>query len=136
MTDKPDDQQEKKIVIDEDWKSRVRAEKESLKQGEADTEPPPSEGRAEPDGPLPPPTLDFVVTSFAMQAMVAMGLMANPLTGKAEVHLDQAKHFIDTVEMLRRKTEGNRTPEETAMIDNLLHELRLGCLAVQQTHGS
>jgi len=136
MTDEPNNRQEKKIIIDEDWKSRVQAEKESLKQEKSKGEVPQPEGRPGPQEPLPPPTLDFVVSSFAMQAMVAMGLMANPLTGKVEVQLDQAKHFIDTVEMLREKTEGNRTPEETAMMDNLLHELRLGYLSVQQKAGS
>ena len=135
MTDQPDEPQEKKIIIDEDWKSRVQEEKESLTQEVGEEEAPPSEDQPQPQGPLPPPTLDFVVGSFAMQAMVSMGLMANPLTGETEVQLDQAKHFVDTVEMLRDKTEGNRTAEETAMIDNLLHELRMSYLAASPKTG-
>ena len=67
-----------------------------------------------------------------MQAMIAMGLMSDPAGGKPEVHLDQAKHFVDTIAMLEEKTEGNRTPEETALLSNLLHELRMAYLAVQQ----
>jgi hypothetical protein len=133
MTDKPSNPEEKKIIIDEDWKSRVEEEKEALKQqpdqAEAQPEPQPE---AQPQGPLPPPSLEFVISSFAMQAMVTMGMIANPVTGKPEVRLPEAKHFIDTIEVLQTKTEGNRTPEETAMLENLLHELRMTYVAVQQ----
>jgi len=138
MTDRPADE-EKKIIIDEDWKAQVEAEKEEAHrqtEGEDQAEPSGSEPQPEmPSGPLPPPTLDFVVSSFAMQAMVSLGMMANPLTQKSEVQLDQAKHFIDTIAMLQEKTEGNRTPEESAMFDNILHELRMSFVAVGQQGG-
>lgn len=130
MSDQSNGGNEKKIIIDEDWKSKVDAEREEQQKQPAEPETPP---QAEP--PLPPATLDFLISSLAMQAMVALGVMVNPITEKAEAHLDQAKHFIDTVDMLREKTEGNRTPEETAMIDNLLHELRMTFLAIQQGGG-
>ncbi len=60
-----------------------------------------------------------------MQAMMGLGLMPNPATGKPEVDLDQTRHFIDTLAMLQEKTKGNRTPEETAVLENLLHQLRM-----------
>ena len=131
MPDNASDQPEKKIIIDEDWKSQVESEKEDLerKQQEgADTSAPPPE----PEGPMPPPTLEVLASSLGMQAMIALGLIPNPVSGKPEVHLDQAKHFIDTIAMLENKTEGNRTPGETAVLGDLLHELRMGYLAVQQ----
>jgi hypothetical protein len=141
MSDDASEKTEKKIIIDEDWKSQVEAEKEELqrKQQEqeaakpaTETEAGTSQPAADADVPLPPPSLEFLASSLGMQAMIAMGLVPSPLTGKPEVHLHQAKHFIDTVAMLQEKTEGNRTPEETAAIGNLLHELRMGFLAVQQ----
>lgn len=145
MTDNPNDQPDKKIIIDEDWKSRVQAEKEAIESRREATraEPPeaaqpgqPEATQAEqqeaPAGPLPPPTLELLVSSLGMQAMISMGLMPNPMTGKPEVELDQAKHLIDTIAMLEEKTEGNRTPQETAILNNLLHELRMGYLAVRQ----
>jgi hypothetical protein len=55
-----------------------------------------------------------------------------PGAEKPEADLEEAKHVIDMLDMLWQKTEGNRTPEETAMLDGLLHELRLGYLAVQE----
>lgn len=147
MSDDPKEKEEaeKKIIIDEDWKSRVEAEKEELErkrreqeaskpaaQREADASKPAAETAADPDVPLPPPSLEFLASSLGMQAMIAMGLMPSPLTGKPAVHLNQARHFVDTIAMLEQKTEGNRTPEETAALSNLLHELRMGYLAVQQ----
>ena len=138
MSDDANEKAEKKIIIDEDWKSQVEAEKEDLerKQREAskaaaETEAP-EPAAAEAGVPLPPPSLEFLASSLGMQAMIAMGLMPSPLTGKPEAHLDQAEHFIDTIAMLEEKTEGNRTPEETAVIGNLLHELRMAFLAVRQ----
>ena len=132
MTDNPNDQPDKKIIIDEDWKSRVQAEKEELEEKQRQQERPASAGQAEPDVPLPPPSLEVLAGSLGMQAMVAMGLLPNPVSGKPEVRLNQAKHFIDTIAMLKEKTEGNRTPEETAVISDLLHELRMGYVAVQK----
>ena len=140
-SDKPKDE-EKKIIIDEDWKSQVQAEKEDLKRKQEDApsseaaEAPEAPGRPAAEGPLPPPSLEFLTSTLGMQAMVAMGLLAHPASGKPEVHLDEAKHFIDTIEMLQEKTEGNRTPEETATLEGLLHELRMGYLAVQQGLGA
>ena len=74
----------------------------------------------------------MLLTTLATQALVALGQIPHPVSGKPEVHLDEAKHFIDTLEMLETKTGGNRTPEETQLLDNLLHELRLGYVEVQK----
>jgi hypothetical protein len=67
-----------------------------------------------------------------MQAMIAMGLVTGPGVEKPEPDFDEGKHLIDTIEMLFDKTRGNRTADETAMLDGLLHELRLGFLAVKE----
>lgn len=121
-----DPPQEKKIIVDEDWKSQVQAEKEAAKQSQEET---PETSR--PREPLPPASLTFLATTLAMQAMVGMGMIANPATGKAEPELEQAKHLIDTLGVLWDKTQGNRTPEESATLERLLHELRMGYVAVQ-----
>ena len=113
----------------------VEAEKEALKQDDQRASRRPS--------PLPStwktipcrrPALVDLAGSLAMQAMIAMGVFANPITGKAEVRMHQARHLIDTLDMLQKKTEGNRTAEETDALEHLLHELRMGFLAVQSGH--
>jgi hypothetical protein len=74
---------------------------------------------------LPPPSLAFLITTLGTQAMVALGEVPNPITGKMERLPNQAKHFIDTLAMLEEKTAGNRTPEESALLSSLLHQLRM-----------
>jgi hypothetical protein len=78
---------------------------------------------------LPPPSLAFLLTTLGTQAMVALGEVPNPLTGKLERLPKQAKHFIDTLAMLEEKTAGNRTPEESALLSSLLHQLRMAYVA-------
>lgn len=127
-------QQEKKIIIDEDWKAQVQAEKE---KAAAEASAAPSEQAKTEQGQtekaaLPPPSLTLLATTLGMQSMMALGLMADPATGKGAVDLDRARHFIDTLAMLQEKTQGNRTPEESSVLENLLHELRMGYVAVKQ----
>jgi len=126
------DPQEKKIIIDEDWKSQVEAEKEAMKREQESAPSSQAEAAGQAAGPLPPPSLALLATSVATQAMVSLGLVPHPISGKTEVQLDQAKHSIDLLEVLQQKTEGNRTAEETAMLDHLLHELRMGYVAIRE----
>jgi len=131
--DHPNDSQSKpapKIIVDEDWKAQVQAEKE---QHERERQPKKAEtayGRGA--APLPPASLTLLATTLGMQAMVALGLVPDPSGGKAEVRLEQARHFIDMLAILQAKTAGNRTPEETTVMEDLLHELRMGYVAVQE----
>ncbi|MGH7136492.1 MAG: DUF1844 domain-containing protein [Pirellulales bacterium] len=132
-TQSPNEEAKPKLIIDEDWKSQVQAEKEALDR-QVHHEHAPPESKAAPGAPpLPPATLAVLLTTLATQTLVALGQVPHSVSGKPEVHLDEAKHFIDTLEMLETKTAGNRTPEETLLLDNLLHELRLGYVQVQ-TH--
>ena len=138
MSNTPEAPQEEKTFVDEDGKAQAQVEKETHQPAEpaepADPAEPaePAEPAGAAAGPLPPPSLEFLASTLAMQAMICLGLIANPVTGKAEFQPEQAKHLIDTIQMLRDKTEGNRTADETATLEHILHELRLGFVAVQQ----
>jgi hypothetical protein len=127
-----EDKPEKKIIIDEDWKAQVAAEREAAAEQKETSGP----AEAASTGPLPGPSLTLLATTVATQAMVALGAVVHPATNKQEIDLPQARHFIDTLQMLQEKTEGNRTPAETATIEHLLHELRMGYIAQQQQPGT
>ena len=131
MPDEPKNP-EKKLIIDEDWKTQVEAEKEAALHGEetppTDAEQPSAAAR----GPLPPANLSFLVGTFHLQAAIALGLIPNPMTKKAEVQLDRAKHSIDLLTVLQQKTEGNRTPEESNQIEATLNELRWAYVNVSE----
>ena len=72
-------------------------------------------------------TLRFLdlVGMFSSQAMIGLGKIANPMTGKAEKNLPAARLFIDTLEMLEQKTAGNLTIDETKVLQTALTDLRL-----------
>ena len=143
--------EEKKIYVDEDWKEQVQAEKEEAqkKAEAAKAEGQAAESGGEPggepgEGPeteapknvkWPEPSLQLLATSLASQAMVTLGVLPHPITKKHEADLGQAKHLIDTLDLLMQKTEGNRTDQETRDLDGMLHELRMAFVAVQQAAG-
>jgi hypothetical protein len=120
---------DKKIIIDEDWKSQVEAERaEAAKAKPATTETPAVTGKdsaKESDPPMPPASFEMLLTTLATEALVALGQVPHPVTGKMEAHRNQAKFLIDTVDVLRQKTAGNLTTSEQQVIDSLLHQMRL-----------
>ncbi|MCX7887889.1 MAG: DUF1844 domain-containing protein [Verrucomicrobiae bacterium] len=72
-------------------------------------------------------TLRFLdmVSLLTSQAMIALGKVINPVTGKAEKNLPAARLFIDTLEMLEVKTKGNLTADEERVLRTSLTDLRL-----------
>src|SRR5437899_2852283 len=84
-----------------------------------------SQARANPLDKLPPASFAMIIATYASQATVAFGHAPNPIDGETEVRLDLAKHAIDTLSILEVKTKGNLTPDEAAMLENVLHQLRL-----------
>jgi hypothetical protein len=119
--------------IDEGWKEEARREKDRLASEEAlkgEEAPSPEEslgGRG-----LPEPSLDLLVLSLAIQARIAMGEIANPVTRKQELDLESAKHAIDLLGILEEKTKGNLTDDEKAHIESSLYELRMRYVQVMQ----
>lgn len=66
-----------------------------------------------------------LVSALASSAMVQMGKIANPMTGKIERDLDGAKASIDMLEMLKEKTMGNLTKDESGALLPLLSNPQL-----------
>ncbi len=119
--------EEKKIFIDEDWKSQIAAEKEELqREAEEQTESPEPQ-----QGEVPPASLEMLVTMFASEAMMALGQLPNPATGQLSISLDHARYAIDMLQMLQEKTKGNLDPNEAKMLEDLLHQLRMLFVASQ-----
>jgi hypothetical protein len=118
---------EKKLYVDEDWKSQVEHEKEAAKQAEQSPQGSTENATAsrENASPMPPPDFMFLIGTLYLQGAMALGMLPNPITNKSEVHRDQAKHAIDLLAMLQQKTEGNRTPDESSELEGVLHQLRM-----------
>lgn len=69
------------------------------------------------------------ISSLAMEALIFLGEIPNPMTKKKEVNPAQARYIIDIISLLKDKTKGNLTAEETNTLDNILYELRTKFIA-------
>jgi hypothetical protein len=143
MTDsegpKPDNA-DPKIIVDSDWKEQVAKERETLEAAEAaddrataadtaadsnDFVPQESNGDETGFPPPPPATFEILISMMFTQAMSMLGHIPDPAGAEIPVNKPYAKHTIDTLEMLGEKTKGNLTEEESAMLSEALHALRM-----------
>lgn len=99
-----------KKKIDDDWKEAVKKEK----TGSDVT------GNEEPEA-----SFGLFVSGLLMEAMISLGEMENPLTKKKEENLKHAKFIIDTLGLLKDKTQNNLSREESEYIDSILYETRM-----------
>lgn len=67
----------------------------------------------------------YLVGSFEMSAMMAMGKMKNPMTDKIDKDMTQAQFSIDILDMLVAKTKGNISEYEQKFLENTLGQLKL-----------
>jgi hypothetical protein len=72
-----------------------------------------------------PASFISLIMSLASNAAASLGMMPHPVTGETGVDLKTAKHWIDVLGMLEKKTAGNLDPEEDQMLEGLLADLRM-----------
>ena len=72
--------------------------------------------------------IPYIIEMFRFQAWMAMGKVANPVSGEVERNLDIARHMIDLLGELEDRTEGNRSEDETKLLQGVLTELRMNFL--------
>jgi hypothetical protein len=66
-----------------------------------------------------------LIAMFQTLALQQMGKLVNPLTGKLERDLQQARITIDMLQMIKEKTEGNLQATEQSILDRALTELQM-----------
>ncbi len=62
---------------------------------------------------------------FHATAMQALGKAKNPVTGKFNKNIEQAKQSIDMLEMIKNKTKNNLSDELSKALDSFLTEAHL-----------
>tara|TARA_B100000767_G_scaffold268088_1_gene287785 strand:- start:3167 stop:3454 length:288 start_codon:yes stop_codon:yes gene_type:complete len=67
----------------------------------------------------------YLVGTFQTSALIALGVMENPMSNKITQNLDQASYYIKLLEMLEHKTKGNVSEYEKQMLLNTLSDLKL-----------
>lgn len=83
------------------------------------------ESPAEPVGELPEINFMTFIMSLNASAMVNLGIIEDPVTGKIAKNLVLGKQTIDILGMLEEKTRGNLTKDEENMLKNILYDLRI-----------
>lgn len=121
------DKQKKKIIVDEDWKQEAQKEKEILaQQEEAEKE----QQEDSPHGPLPEGNFAALISMLATQTLFALGFLQVKGQEDKKPDLAMAKYNIDMLDTLEEKTKGNLSPEEEAVLNSTLSELRMGYVKI------
>lgn len=153
-----DETPKSKLIIDEDWKSKVEAEKAAAQRAASEPVPHPTDSsptnsldsksqsaeieprtprstqdsESDDDRRLPPASLESLITMLGTQAMVALGQIPDPTQNKPVVRLAFARHYIDTLGVIEEKTKGNLSTEEAKFLDHILNDLRLAYISAKK----
>ena len=119
---------DRRIFADEgkDKEEEIKDEKSSEKEDEAaesKTAEPESERINEPQ--LPEMNFPTFIMSMNASALVHLGVIEDPASGKKESNLLLAKQTIDILTMLEEKTRGNLSEDEEKMLKSILYDLKI-----------
>ena len=89
--------------------------------------PPTTSSSAPPGG---QPDLSSLFLMLGTSALIHLGEAPDPVTGQPAPDLAQAKYAIDLLGLLKDKTDGRRSSEESQILDGLLYDLRMRYLQV------
>ena len=74
---------------------------------------------------IPEASFSLFMSSLVTQALISLGEVENPFSKQREQNLDQAKFTIDTLQIIKDKTAGNLSVDETKLLDTALYDLRM-----------
>ena len=66
-----------------------------------------------------------LIAMFQTLALQQLGKLINPITGKLERDLQQARITIDMIQMIKEKTAGNLSSDEQRLVDTVVLELQM-----------
>ncbi|MEA3227221.1 MAG: DUF1844 domain-containing protein [Planctomycetota bacterium] len=127
-------EEEKKIIVDDDWKQEAQREKEILaaKEKAEKAEKKDEQQESQARGPLPEGNFAALISMLATQTLFALGLLQIKGQEGREPDLELAKYNIDMLDTLDEKTKGNLTEEEVTVLSTTLSELRMGYVKVAE----
>ncbi len=98
---------------------------EKNKKKKKEKEKPKEKEQAEPKIIIPPLDFSSLVLPFFTQALVSLGQVEDPESGKPEKNLELVKRLIDLLDLMKDRTNGNLKKEEEQFLDSCLHQLKL-----------
>ncbi len=108
--------------IDKKEDKKESAKDEVKDQAQKETTP---EERQEPEIHLPEINFATFIISLNASALVHLGVLEDPASGKKVKNLAMGKQTIDILSMMEEKTRGNLSKEEENMLKNILYDLKI-----------
>ena len=71
----------------------------------------------------------YLISTFQASAYIALGKKENPITKNIEINIEQASYYIDLLDMIKIKTDGNLTEYEEQILINTISELKLNLIS-------
>jgi hypothetical protein len=126
---------EKKIIVDDDWKQQAKAEKEKLAQ-EAKKEK--EEKQTEQQRQFPDGNFSSLVSMLTTQVLFALGVVVPKEMEneeKPEADFELAKYNIDILADLQEKTKGNLSEQEADMLKQTVNQLQMAFVQIKNASG-
>ena len=112
---------DRRIFAEETEEPPKEEAKEEAKEESVSAE----EQKTEPKVHLPEINFPTFIFSLNASALLHLGVMEDPATGKKVKNLPMGKQTIDILGMLEEKTKGNLSKEEENLLKNILYDLRM-----------
>lgn len=84
------------------------------------------------NAPVPEPSLTALIRMLAEQALLAMGTPHPLLKEQPPADPAAARFLVDLLAVLKDRTEGNRTEDETRELEAVLYQLRMQVVGLEQ----
>lgn len=122
-----DEGEQREAAPDEEKPEQPEASTQEAETGPQEEEKVEAEAPPEKEEEAPLPEINFSTFIFSLNtsALLHLGEVPDPATGKQEKDLALAKQTIDLIAMLEDKTRGNLTPDEENLVKHILYDLRL-----------
>lgn len=94
-------------------------------QAQKETAPEEKQEKQKPEIHLPEINFATFIFSLNTSALMHLGVLEDPVSGKKVKNLAMGKQTIDILSMMEEKTKGNLSKEEESMLKNILYDLKI-----------
>ena len=111
---------------DQEKEDKKESSGEEIKdQAQKETAPEEKQEKQKPEIHLPEINFATFIFSLNTSALMHLGVLEDPASGKKVKNLAMGKQTIDILSMMEKKTKGNLSKEEESMLKNILYDLKI-----------
>jgi hypothetical protein len=140
MADEKNEPSGFKVVDRRSFNSEGSRRDESVPGVKKPEPPPPTERVSRPQSVISPDSelsdepsgFETLVSYLSTTTMFQLGLIPGPGGERIPSDMPNAQRTIDLLQVLQEKTQGNLTPNESRLLDDVLYELRMTFVELQK----